>query len=55
MKLNILLKTSDYRGDHSADIWVAHEVKPQETVEELAKRLLTNPQEVIEIRVVGDA
>ena len=40
MKLSVIVHTSDYRGDHSADIAVAHEVRPGETVESLAARLL---------------
>ena len=40
MKLSILLHTKDYRGDHSADVCIAHEPMHEETVEHLAERLL---------------
>lgn len=40
MKISILEKTSDYRGDHSADITRAHRYYPQEHIEELIKRCL---------------
>lgn len=40
MKLNILLKTTDCRGDHSTEIAVAYEVNSGETVMELSERLL---------------
>lgn len=55
MTLSILLRTMDYRGDHSADIYLAFSLKPSETVEELATRLLSSDgygRDVIEIRLV---
>lgn len=52
MKLNILLCTSENRGDHAADVKIAHEVKTDETVEELATRLFDGTSDVIEIRMV---
>jgi len=57
MKLNILLKTADYRGDHAADVAVALDPVPGETVEELVQRsgMLSldsrKGPEVIEIRL----
>jgi len=38
--INCLHVTQDYRGDHSADVKVAIEVKPNETVEELCQRTI---------------
>lgn len=60
MKLSVLLKTIDFRGDHAADVAIAHELRSGETVEELAHRLLVQTPgafvrpgtEVIEIRLV---
>jgi hypothetical protein len=60
MKINCLLKTSEYRGDHSADISVAHEVKENETVLSLCARLLNpimkqrakNTGDCLELRIV---
>ena len=65
VQFNILLNTSQYRGDHTADVSVAHEVLPGETVEQLVERLLGNTDEfdksayhardVIEIRRIVEA
>lgn len=60
MKLSILLATTDFRGDHEAEVFIAHEALPGETVEDLASRLLLTPssgyrrpeRDVIQIRVV---
>lgn len=58
MKLAILLRTAEYRGDHSADVTRIYDLIPGETVEELARRLfVSNPytkteHDWIEIRVV---
>lgn len=57
-KFSILLHTSDYRGDHSTDIAMAFNVRPGETVEQLAERLLIDKvhgakfNERIEIRLI---
>lgn len=40
MRIHALLHTSDNRGDHAADIEIAHEVRDGETVEELVARVL---------------
>lgn len=40
MKVSVLLRTSEYRGDHSADVFRAYEVKPDETVTALLERLI---------------
>ena len=39
-KINVLLRTSEYRGDHSADLALAFDVKPGETVEALMQRMI---------------
>ena len=63
MKISVLLSTSSDRGDHAADISVAHDVRPGETVEDLVRRLLFRrrggarvpepiPSDHIELRVV---
>ena len=41
MKIHCLLRTSEYRGDHSADVARAVTVRDGETVEDLVARLLT--------------
>ncbi|HAM58709.1 MAG TPA: hypothetical protein DCQ64_26180 [Candidatus Rokubacteria bacterium] len=58
--IQITLRTADYRGDHAADVLVAYEAIPGETVEALVARLIgqrgpyANPEhEVIEIRVTA--
>ena len=55
MKLSILLRTSEYRGDHAADIAVAHETVDNETVCTLVERLLPTDSKCdwIEIRRVA--
>ena len=57
MKLSVIHRTEDYRGDHSADIEVAHELRPGETVEQLAERLKladgAQRGDVIEIRAIA--
>ena len=40
MRISVLLVTSEDRGDHAADLRVAHDVGPGETVEDLVRRLL---------------
>lgn len=52
MKLSILLHTSVFQGDRSDNVVIAHELRPGETVEELAARLLNSEYEEIEIRRV---
>jgi len=63
VKLSILLRTRDHRGDHDADVAIAFEPRPGETVEELAKRVFSEGRgqfptkraiEVIELRVVQE-
>jgi len=50
--LNILHATYDYRGDHAADVYIAHLCKDGETVLQLAQRLLKSDTDWIEIRLV---
>lgn len=38
--ISVLLHTSEFRGDHAADVVEAHELNPGETVQELVERLL---------------
>ena len=57
MKLSILRRMSDYRGDHSADISVAYDHRPDETLESMVRRVFgPHPDsfvsECIEVRVV---
>ena len=58
MKLSVIHRTEDYRGDHSADICIAHELRAGETVEHLATRLNLPDGaargDVIEIRAIAD-
>lgn len=62
MRLSVILRTQDFRGDHGADVGIAHELLAGETVEGLAARLLDRqnayaPDQVavIEIRRVVEA
>ena len=59
MKLSIIHRTREYRGDHSADITIAHELRDGKSVENLAERLklADNAQkgDVIEIRAIVNA
>lgn len=49
----ITLCTSDYRGDHAADVAVAIRAEPDETVATLVARSgLTNIHDHLEIRLV---
>ena len=56
MKLSIIHRTRDYRGTHSADIAVAHELREGESTEDLAERLKlasgARQGDVIEIRAI---
>ena len=55
LQISCLLRTMDYRGDHSADVAIAVVVEPGETVETLVKRLLLRPGEphgeFVELRI----
>lgn len=55
--LSILLQTSDYRGDHDADVAIAHEYVPGETVSALVSRVLLNAKQEdrIELRLLVGA
>ena len=58
-KISVLLYTSDYRGDHSADMVIAYDLKDGETVEELAERLIKKNNlggytDHIEVRWIND-
>lgn len=58
MILNIIFRTSDYRGDHSAEVGLAYEANPEETLGELVNRIRTTTKwklgDFIEIRVVEE-
>ena len=53
-ELSITLVTSDFRGDHAADVRIACKYKQNETLEQLVKRLggLPNQADHIEIRII---
>ena len=53
MKLSIIHRTREYRGDHSADITIVHELRKGESIEDLAERLkLANgAREGVEIEI----
>ena len=56
MKFAILLHTTDYRGDHSADVAVAIQPQAGETIEQLIERApLVAPMDRMEIRVLVEA
>lgn len=50
--LNILFRTSEYRGDHSADVAYAVEPIAGETIEQLVERLEPKMGNVIEVRIM---
>lgn len=63
MKIVAILRTQDYRGDHSADVEIAVEPHDGESVQEFADRIFarmcsvyTNRAEtsVIELRAIVD-
>lgn len=54
MKLSILKRTSHFRGDHSADVLIAVEVLPGETVEGLMSRVSPEITDTVEIRLVDE-
>jgi len=54
MRIIAILVTSDYRGDHSADVELAYEVMPNETVEQLVERLKLKEPDYIKILPVKE-
>ena len=51
--IKILFITSEYRGDHAADIYKIYNLIPNETVEDLVKRIgLKDPQDSIELKLI---
>jgi len=52
MDINIIHRTYEYRGDHSADISIAYSPKANETVDELINRIKPEHNDVIEIRLI---
>ena len=55
MNISAILRTTEYRGDHSADISRAYELIAGETVEALAERILTTPNDWIEVRLIKES
>ncbi len=62
MKLSVMLRTTEYRGDRDAEVMIAHEVLPGETVMELTTRIISmttdgrpRKTDVVELRVVKEA
>lgn len=58
MQLNVTLVTSEYRGDHAADVRLAYNVDPSMSVHDLANKLLHSgpdntltPSAYVEIRI----
>lgn len=51
--ISVILHSSEFRGDHTAEITGAHRLRARETVTELAARLLADghPSDYIVIRV----
>lgn len=52
--ISVTHHTTDYRGDHAADVEYVYDVEPGETVEMLVARLKLQPPDRIELRVKGD-
>lgn len=58
MQLTIIQKTTEYRGDHDAEVTIAHEYVPGETIEQLYERICGESNkiaDVIEIRATRPA
>jgi len=58
--ISVILRTSDFRGDHNADVAIGHSIDECETVEHLVTRLLTHAgqahyTDVIELRIIHPA
>ena len=55
MKIKCLFITSEYRGDHSADVYRLYEIEPDETVEKLVKRIgLKELSDSIELKIIQE-
>ena len=55
MKIQVTLVTSDYRGDHAADVRIAYEARDGETVAELVQRVRADKRgDCIELRVIEE-
>ena len=61
MKLSIIERTEINRGDHGADVAIAHEYKASETIEDMIVRCLSRSQhkdpkyeDWLEIRVIKE-
>lgn len=52
MSINAVVRTTQYLGDHGREVAVAVEPKPGETVEDFAARVLSDPNDHIELRLV---
>lgn len=53
MNISCLWQTSEYRGDHSADLQIAVEVFENETVKELMSRILKGSYvDYLELRLI---
>lgn len=51
--ISVTHHTTDYRGDHSAEVAYVYDVAPGETVEMLVARLKLQPPDRIELRMKG--
>lgn len=49
-EITAILKTREYRGDHSADVSISIVCDPAMTIGELTKEWLNIPTDVIELR-----
>ena len=61
-QVSIMFSGSDFRGDHGADVLIAHDYRPDETVAALVARVLGDKPtrygswgDHIQIRLVEDA
>lgn len=52
--MSIILRTSEMRGDHSADVGVAIKPVPGETLEQLMARCKLSPCDTLEIRATQE-
>lgn len=53
-QFTLTLHTWEYRGDHSPDVQIAVAVDPTERIGDLVDRLLPDPREHLEVRLVWD-
>lgn len=52
MTVNAVVRTTQYLGDHGREVSIAVAPKPGESVEDFTARVLSDPNDHIELRLV---